>query len=151
MGIIVRATPENHLQMIAAATSTSFFTNEEIECLKVDLTCSESATLACVNDTRDVIGFAQYGRLEITDRAWCLFWIAVDNKFRGSGVGSKLLSEVEKQITYLNGRVLFIETSSKTSYEPTRQFYLRHNYTVAASIKDYYSSGDSKVIFSKYF
>jgi hypothetical protein len=48
------------------------------------------------------------------------------------------------------GRWLLIETSSKSNYKSTRDFYLKNLYSKVAEIKDFYSKDDSLVIFGKY-
>ena len=45
--------------------------------------------------------------------------------------------------------MLVVETADTPHYEPTRRFYLKHGYTVAAHIPDYYAENDGQVIFLK--
>ncbi len=42
-----------------------------------------------------------------------------------------------------------IETSAGERYVPTRGFYLKNGYRVEATMADFYSPGDGKVIFVK--
>jgi len=98
-----------------------------------------------------IIGFAYYAPAAMTDRAWYLYWIAVSKQTQARGVGSRLLHHAEEEIRKLNGRVLFIETSSLPHYELTRKFYLKHAYEVAAVLKDYYADGDDMVVFRRHF
>ena len=44
---------------------------------------------------------------------------------------------------------LYVETSSRPQYEPTRAFYGRLGYHVAAELPDFYGPGDGQVIFAK--
>jgi len=44
---------------------------------------------------------------------------------------------------------VYIETSNRHHYAPTRGFYLRCGYTQEALLKDFYASGDDKVIYVK--
>jgi ribosomal protein S18 acetylase RimI-like enzyme len=44
---------------------------------------------------------------------------------------------------------MYAETSGRPQYEPTRAFYERMGYQVAARLKDFYAPGDDKVIFAR--
>ena len=72
-----------------------------------------------------VIGYTCFGPIACTKASYDLFWIAVHNDFRGSGLGKKLLAASEQAIAAMKGQRIYIETSSKKQYEPTRSFYLR--------------------------
>ena len=67
-----------------------------------------------------------------------------------TGLRSLLLGHVEKDIRAQEGRLLLIETSTLPHYEPTRRFYERYGYARECVIRDYYSEGDDKVVFSKH-
>ena len=96
------------------------------------------------------IGFAYYAPTAMTDRTWHLYWIFVDKQTHAKGIGTKLLKFAEDDIRRAGGRLFLIETSSLPSYEPTRKFYLKHNYDQAAQIRDFYTDGDDQVIFRKH-
>jgi ribosomal protein S18 acetylase RimI-like enzyme len=78
-----------------------------------------------------------------------LYWIAVDREHQSRGLGRALVAESERQIAARGGRRIYIETSNRPQYEPTRQFYLRCNYAIAAILPDFYNTGDDKVILVK--
>ena len=67
------------------------------------------------------------------------------------GVGRALLAEAERRIAMIAGGAarIYVETSSRAQYQPTRAFYLRCGYRVAAELEDFYAPGDGKVIFVK--
>jgi hypothetical protein len=44
---------------------------------------------------------------------------------------------------------VYIETSNRPQYEPTRGFYLRCGYRIDAVLEDFYAAGDAKVIYVK--
>ena len=56
---------------------------------------------------------------------------------------------VEREVAKMNGRRIYIETSSKPLYEPTRYFYLSNGYSIEATLKDFYDVNDHKVMFSR--
>ena len=60
-----------------------------------------------------------------------------------------LTSERHQTVRVANGRLLLIETSDKSSFERTRQFYRKHNYAEVALIPDYFTDGDGKASFVK--
>jgi hypothetical protein len=44
---------------------------------------------------------------------------------------------------------MYVETSSRPQYGPTRTFYRRLGYRSAAELPDFYGPGDGQVIFAK--
>ena len=97
----------------------------------------------------DLVGFAIYGPTMATDRTYDLYWIAVDRAAQGSGCGSVLLSEVERRLEALHARMLVIETSSRSDYAATRNFYLRRGYVEAARVREFYAPQDDRIILTK--
>src|SRR5436309_9347654 len=95
-------------------------------------------------------GFAYYAPAAMTDRTWYLYWIAVSKRIQARGIGGKLLHHAEQEIQKANGRLLLIETSSLPHYELTRKFYLKNGYEQHATLRDYYSDGDHRVVFRKH-
>ena len=96
-----------------------------------------------------VKGYACYGPTPLTQGAYDLYWIVTDPVVQGKGFGRRLLEYVEKDIVKRGGRMLLIETSSQESYGTTIRFYKRNGYERVARIKDFYSIGDYKLVFSK--
>jgi GNAT superfamily N-acetyltransferase len=102
-----------------------------------------------VDDNNQSIGYACYGPTPLTDGTFDLYWIVVDQKKAGQGVGSLLLHAVEEDVLKRKGRLLIIETSSSDGYDQTRQFYLKNNYLLMEIIKDFYRPGEDRVTFVK--
>ena len=96
-----------------------------------------------------MLGFACYGQRPLTHGTFDLYWIAVDGKLRGRGLGKTLLAEVEKQVRARGGRLLIAETEGKPDFNPTRLFYLAAGYTLEARIRDFYRPGEDLVMFTK--
>ncbi|MGD9487018.1 MAG: GNAT family N-acetyltransferase [Calditrichaceae bacterium] len=99
----------------------------------------------------EVVGYVCYGPTPATEGTFDLYWIAVSPAFQGKGAGKELLHFIESEVKNKNGRLIIIETSSQSKYLPTREFYLRNKYKIAAQIKDFYRMGDDRVIFVNYF
>ena len=99
----------------------------------------------------NVIGYHCTGKRPLTDAVYDLYWIVTDPSHKNKGVGKTLLAHAEQFVTQLKGRWLLIETSSKESYEGTRNFYLRNNYSIISEINDFYTLGERLIVFGKYF
>ncbi len=99
----------------------------------------------------NVIGYHCTGKRPLTDVVYDLYWIVTDSSHKNKGVGKTLLAHAEQFVLQLKGRWLLIETSSKESYEGTRNFYLRNNYSIISEINDFYSLGERLIVFGKYF
>ena len=97
-----------------------------------------------------ISGYHCVGKRALTDGVYDLYWIVVDPKSQNKGIGKKLLDHVEKFVKKENGRWIIAETSSKESYNATRNFYHRNNYSIVAEIKDFYTINDNLVVFGKY-
>jgi ribosomal protein S18 acetylase RimI-like enzyme len=95
------------------------------------------------------LGYTCFGPIACTKRSFDLYWIAVHNDARGSGLGKILMRESEKIIKDLGGKGIFIETSSRNKYIPTQKFYDSIGCELIARIKDFYDDGDDKLIYKR--
>lgn len=95
------------------------------------------------------VGYACFGPIACTKASYDLYWIAVAASFRRLGIGGKLLAESLRAMESLGGVRVYVETSSRLQYDPTRSFYRRHGFEEEAVLKDFYDMGDHKVIYSK--
>lgn len=140
--------------------STARFTEDEVNCavelvdIFLDKPDKGDYVVSVLDDPdsgqrRMVQGYVCYGPTPLTDRVYDLYWIAVDPKQQGQGIGQMLLRFVENEVRREKGRMLLIETSSKESYGPTLRFYQRSGYDEISRIKDFYRIEDDKVIFCK--
>lgn len=109
-----------------------------------------SFILAVDTNENKTIGYSCHGRIPCTESSYDLYWIVTDSKKRGKGIGSLVLKEAEKNIRNNGGTSIYIETSSKELYLPTRSFYTKNNYFLAAEFKDFYAPNDNKLIYVKY-
>ncbi len=96
-----------------------------------------------------VVGYACYGPIACTQGSYDLYWIVVDKNHQRRGVGRALLRRAEREIARRGGRRVYIETSSRQQYAPTRAFYQRSGYCAEAVLSDFYAPGDDKVIYVK--
>lgn len=96
-----------------------------------------------------VLGYACYGEIACTRGSYDLYWIAVRQDCRGQGIGGRLLRAAEERIAAAGGRAIWVETSGRPQYQPTRDFYLRCGYAQEALMRDFYDEGDDKVLYVK--
>jgi ribosomal protein S18 acetylase RimI-like enzyme len=137
--------------------STGFFTAEEIE-VAVELvdaglsggSISDYLFLFCEDEGGKVLGYTCYGRIPCTAGSFDLYWIAVHRDHQGFHIGKKLLEKTEDTIKKMGGMGIYIETSSRDLYKPTQGFYLHAGYREEATLRDYYSPGDGKIIYVKH-
>ena len=139
--------------------ATARFTDEEVRCAMelVDKAIPDPEKGEYIvhvveeseNGTAPVQGYVCFGATPMTDGVFDLYWIAVDPRRQGQGIGQVLLRFVENEVRKASGRMLLIETSSKESYGPTLRFYERSGYDEISRIKDFYRIEDDKVIFCK--
>jgi GNAT superfamily N-acetyltransferase len=96
-----------------------------------------------------VVGYACFGPIPCTLTSFDLYWIAVRPELRGGGGGKILLGKVEEEIRRMGGTRIYVETSSRELYTPTRAFYKSCGYGQEAAMRDFYAPGDDKVVFLK--
>ena len=98
---------------------------------------------------RAIQGYVCYGPTPKTEGVYDLYWIAVDPARQGQGFGQLLLRFVENEVRRQSGRMILIETRSRTSNDPTVQFYRRSGYQEVTRIKDFYRIESDKLVFCK--
>ena len=136
--------------------SAGNFNQAEIDCalelVDIYLTDEKQADYHVVvaqNAGSSVHAYACWGPVPMTKGAFDLYWIATHPDARGSGFGRALMEYVERKAFETNGRLLVVETSSKSSYAGTVEFYRRLGYSENSRIRDFYDIGDDKIIFVK--
>jgi len=136
--------------------STGFFYSSEVEIAmelaKENLVKGEEISGYIFNiaeiDSKP-IGFTTYGEIPGTADSFDLYWIAVHQSQRGKGIGKILLDLAIDDIKKMEGKKVWIETSFRDIYLPTRQFYLKNDCQLVAELPDYYGAEDNKVIFMR--
>ena len=81
--------------------------------------------------------------------SWDLYWIAVEDRARGQGLGRGLLHRAEAVVRARGGRAVYIETSDKPQYDQTRAFYQACGYALEHVFVDFYAPGDGKAVYLK--
>ena len=147
--------PEDIEQVRRIVISTGFFYDYEVpvavELVEEALDQGDASGYHFIFAEVDgkVVSYSCYGPIDGTDAGYDLFWIVTHNDYRGSGIGKQLLDETHRIVKNRGGRYIIAETSSLEKYTPTRLFYEKNNYDKEAIIKDFYLTGDDKVIYVK--
>jgi len=135
--------------------STGFFSTAEVE-IAVELAIDRRQKGArsdyhfIIADVEgEPVAYASYGQIACTVESFDLYWLVVDKSAQNHGWGRKLLTEAENQVRKLGGRRMYVETSNRAQYAPTRAFYERCDYRIEAILPDFYAPGDDKVIYIK--
>ena len=151
------AAPADTPTLVELAIATELFLPDEAEFLRGtldDLHAGRSGSDHRVQvwadgPTDSPVGVVYFGPNEMGDRVWDLLWISVDPERQGQGIGGDLVRFTEAHVRAAGGRMLIVDTSSLPRFDATHAFYRKHGYSEVARVPDYYSDGDSKVIFAK--
>lgn len=135
--------------------STGFFSRSEVALALelVDERLSNGAAsgfhFLLAEDGDGVVGYTCFGPVPATKQSYDLYWIATEASCRRTGIGRMLISKTEELIAGRGGKNVYIETSGREQYRPTRRFYKACGYRREARLKDFYAPGDDKIIYVK--
>ncbi|MEW5735183.1 MAG: GNAT family N-acetyltransferase [Thermodesulfobacteriota bacterium] len=134
---------------------SGFFSAEEVE-IAVELVTERLAKgpasgyhFVFVEDEYRVLGYSCYGPIPGTKSSFDLYWIVVDRKLRNQAIGKRLLAHTENLAREMKSTRMYVDTSSRMQYAPTRAFYKSCGYEEEAVLKNFYKPGEHKVIFAK--
>lgn len=137
---------------------TGFFSDEEravaVELVSEALARGSASGYAFVfadstDDPRRLLGYTCYGPIPATQSSFDLYWIAVAPAGQRQGLGSELLRATERLARAAGATRMYVDTSGRAQYAPTRAFYERAGYRPAAVLEDFYAPGDSKVLYAR--
>ncbi len=146
----LRAADRPRLEAITRATGI-FRENETAVALEVfDAAVGGSPDYTALAADLDgqFAGWICWGPTPCTVGTFDLYWMAVDPVLQGMGIGSALLSEMERRIAG-SARLIVVETSGRPDYLPTRSFYEARGYEVGGIIPEFYAPGDDQVVYVK--
>ena len=149
------ARPSDRTAVRGVAESTGYFSGAEIaiavELVDEWLSKGEESGyhFLFAESEGDVVGFCCFGPVPATLSSFDLYWIVIRNDFQGQGAGRQLLAMSESLIQAEGGRRIYVETSARDHYGPTRRFYEAQHYRQTAYLPDFYAPGDAKVIYVK--
>ena len=147
--------PGNADQIGRLAAATGFFSQAETAIaaeLATEALTKGEASGYCFFTVRagdTIIGFSCYGPIPGTCESHDLYWIVVDPAYQARGLGRQLLDRTEARIFQKGGRRVFVDTSQRPQYAPTRHFYETCGYRQEAVLADFYAPGEAKVVYGK--
>jgi ribosomal protein S18 acetylase RimI-like enzyme len=97
----------------------------------------------------EVCGYVCIGRTPLTASTWHLYWLCVDGRVQGAGVGRALESHAEAFARHRGCERLVLETSSQPSYANVRRFYEKCGYKPVGRITNFYKPNDDCIIYCK--
>ena len=146
-------TPEDCQRIRETVISTGVFSRVEVDCAvelaEERLAKGPASGYHFVFAQREgrVEGYACYGPIALTVGSYDLYWIAVGKSAQGQGLGRLLMEKVDELIRAEGGRRIYIETSTRPHYAPTRGFYLRCGCRLEVILEDFYAQDDGKAIY----
>ena len=96
-----------------------------------------------------LVGYCCFGQIPLTLSSYDVYWIAVDEDWRSRSIGSEIMRRTEEEIVRLGGSRIYVDTSGRAQYAPTRKFYEARGYLREAVLKDFYAPGDDKLIYCR--
>jgi GNAT superfamily N-acetyltransferase len=96
----------------------------------------------------DLCGWICWGRTPCTLGTFDLYWMAVDPRHQGWGIGTALVEAMERRLAGV-ARLIVVETAGREDYKPTRAFYQARGYRAVSRIPDFYAPGDDQVVYVK--
>jgi ribosomal protein S18 acetylase RimI-like enzyme len=153
----VRATDQAAVRKLVAATG--FFSPDEedvaVELVEETLAKGSDASgyeFVLADDSENpgqILGYACFGPIPATVSSYDLYWIAVKPGLQRAGLGRKLIRESERRAIARGATRMFVDTSGREQYTPTRAFYERMGYREEGRLRDFYAPGDDKVIYAR--
>jgi ribosomal protein S18 acetylase RimI-like enzyme len=148
-------TPDDSAAIIALGIAAGMFPANETEALSKVLADYFGGNLddghmwVIDEEKGEARGVAYYAPDLMADRTWYLYMIAVRPECQGRGRGTALMRYVENTLRENGQRLLLVETSGLPKYDRTRAFYTKCGYDEEARIRDFWASGDDKIVFRK--
>ncbi len=148
--------PSDEKAIAALVKATGYFTEDEVdiaaELVRERLTKGSASGYEFIIAELDnrIVGYACFGKIDGTEAAFDLYWIAVDPACQGQGIGRHIMRKAEQLMSAMGAQTVYVDTSSSERYTSTRAFYKSVGYHEQARLDDFYRRGDSKVIFVGY-
>jgi len=147
--------PSDREPLESLIRATAFFNSEEIEVALelVDdrLANGEASHYRFLVGEKGgrVAGYACWGPIPGTVASADLYWIVVHPDFQGQRAGTTLLRAAEEWMAATGRTRVYVETSTRPQYLPTRAFYAACGYQLVSELVDFYAPGDGKATFLK--
>ncbi|MBI1212548.1 MAG: GNAT family N-acetyltransferase [Alphaproteobacteria bacterium] len=137
------------------AEETGVFTEREVEIVRelmvdtIERPTWNNYRFWVAQADRVIAGFTCVSPIHTTPDRYEIYWIAVHPEFHGHGIASRLVDLAIARVRKQGGRKLYVETSTRSIYEPARKFYLAAGFVLEGTLPDYYADDDGKAIFAR--
>lgn len=151
MTLIRKITSDETAAVIALAEASGLFNSDGIEQIRERLAdyAGGNNDLWFTAIDNDLVGVVYCIPEPMTDGTWNVLMLLVSPDSHGQGHGRALMSFVEETLAARGARLIIVETSSGAGFERARAFYPKCGYTEEARVRNFYTTGDDKVVFSK--
>ncbi len=147
--------PADRAPIEALIRATDFFNPEEIgvalELVDDRLANGQASHYRFLMAESDgqVGGYACWGPIPGTVASADLYWLVVHPRLQGKRIGAALLQAAEECMAGAGRIRVYVETSTRPQYLPTRAFYSACGYEQIAELADFYAPGDGKAVLLK--
>lgn len=154
-GTIRPVEPPDRAAVLTISHTSGLFPADELDDITATLDLYLSGTSTddrwiIATDGASPVGIAYYAPERMTNGTWNLYLLAIDADHQHRGHGAALVSHVEHDLrTGSQARLLLIETSGVPEFAGQRAFYTQLGYHLEARIREFYDTGDDKIIYSK--
>ncbi len=138
--------------ILAMVRESGKFDNDALEHVASTLDAyldNSSSDLWLTADDGEPVGVALCSPEPVSDGTWNLLMLWTRADRNNLGHGSALVAKIEQLLNERKARLLIVETSSLDDFAGARLFYRKCEFEEEARIKNFYSDGDDKVIFTK--
>lgn len=147
-------TPNDRARIFKLLNADGFFTTREMAYAmnlldRNFLAGSEEFRFMLLERKDALVGYGCYGLLPLCNARYHIYWMAVDPRHRGKGLGKRLEAAITSSIRKLGGAKIYAETSDRPQDRLPQQFYAQCGYRHVAVIPDYYADGDNMLLLEK--
>ena len=138
-------------QMKTVVDSSGLFPSEYLEEMMSDYLENEATEdiWFAKEQEGEIVAIGYCAPEKFTEGTYNLLAIGVLKERQGQGIGKEMMDYIERILKEQSNRLLIVETSGTDEFELTRKFYLKLGYNLEATIRDFWTEGDDKVIFRK--
>jgi ribosomal protein S18 acetylase RimI-like enzyme len=109
---------------------------------------SPSPAVWLTADDGEPVGVAYCAPEAVASGTWNLLMLWTRGDKRAQGVGKQLLAHLELELLLRHARLLIVETSSLPAFAAARAFYAKRGFCREATIRNFYATGDDKLVFT---
>jgi ribosomal protein S18 acetylase RimI-like enzyme len=150
---IRRTRPKNKPKIMLMLKDMSVFRTGELKVAQEVLddalahSSKEDYKSYVATENKDIVGWICFGPVPCTLGTFEIYCLVVIPSKQHCGVGSYLMQYATNLIENQKGRMIVVETSGSNRYLSARQFYEKIGYREVSRIRNFYTTGDDKVVY----